>query len=119
VDEELRFLRPNVIVEPLVDGFYAWSHTGAPVQAAMNLAFLQVPLLESYLQSQISGTRSCRRPGDLRHARPKLNSYFPRHAGKSTPGQATLSPPCPANGNPDAKPQVKPSLTPASPSSIT
>jgi L-ascorbate metabolism protein UlaG (beta-lactamase superfamily) len=45
------FLRPNVIVEPLVDGFYAWLHTVAPVQAAMNLAFLQVPLLESYLQS--------------------------------------------------------------------
>jgi L-ascorbate metabolism protein UlaG (beta-lactamase superfamily) len=49
--DELRFLRPDVIVEPLVDGFYAWLHTVAPVQAAMNLAFVQVPLLESYLQS--------------------------------------------------------------------
>jgi len=45
------FLRQDVIVEPLVDGFYAWLHTVAPVQAAMNLAFSQVPLLESYLQS--------------------------------------------------------------------
>lgn len=45
------FLRPDVIVEPLTDGFYAWLYTVAPVQAAMNLAFLQVPLLESYLQS--------------------------------------------------------------------
>jgi L-ascorbate metabolism protein UlaG (beta-lactamase superfamily) len=51
VGEELRFLRPDVIIEPLVDGFYAWLHTVAPVQAAMNLAFVQVPLLESYLQS--------------------------------------------------------------------
>jgi hypothetical protein len=49
--DEPRFLRPNVIIEPLVDRFYAWLHTVAPVQAAMNLAFLQVPLLESYLQS--------------------------------------------------------------------
>jgi L-ascorbate metabolism protein UlaG (beta-lactamase superfamily) len=48
---EARFLRQDVIVEPLVDGFYAWLHTVAPVQAAMNLAFSQVPLLESYLQS--------------------------------------------------------------------
>src|ERR1700735_700064 len=48
---EPRFLRQDVIVEPLVDGFYAWLHTVAPVQAAMNLAFSQVPLLESYLQS--------------------------------------------------------------------
>ncbi|MER7000246.1 MBL fold metallo-hydrolase [Streptomyces sp. NPDC000410] len=49
-DEQL-FLRSKVIVEPLVDRFFAWPHTVAPVQAAMNLAFLQVPLLESYLQS--------------------------------------------------------------------
>jgi L-ascorbate metabolism protein UlaG (beta-lactamase superfamily) len=48
---ESLYLRPNVIIEPLVDKFYAWMHTVAPVQACMNLAFLQVPLLESYLQS--------------------------------------------------------------------
>jgi L-ascorbate metabolism protein UlaG (beta-lactamase superfamily) len=51
MESEQRFLRPDVIIEPLVDGFYAWLHTVAPVQATMNLAFLQVPLLESYLQS--------------------------------------------------------------------
>jgi L-ascorbate metabolism protein UlaG (beta-lactamase superfamily) len=49
--DETRFLRPDAIIEPLVDGFYGWMHTVAPVQAAMNLANLQVPLLESYLQS--------------------------------------------------------------------
>jgi Diiron non-heme beta-hydroxylase N-terminal domain len=31
------FLRPDVIVEPLVDGFYTRPHTVAPAQAAMNL----------------------------------------------------------------------------------
>jgi L-ascorbate metabolism protein UlaG (beta-lactamase superfamily) len=46
-----KFLRPDVIIEPLVDGFYAWLLAMAPVQAAMNLAFVQVPLLQSYLQS--------------------------------------------------------------------
>jgi L-ascorbate metabolism protein UlaG (beta-lactamase superfamily) len=56
------FLRPNVIIEPLVDGCYAWLHTVAPVQAAMNLAFLQVPLLESYLQSPQVHIRSSRNP---------------------------------------------------------
>ncbi|MCQ9178588.1 MBL fold metallo-hydrolase [Streptomyces sp. IBSBF 2953] len=49
-DEKL-FLRSNAIIEPLVDRFFAWPYTVAPVQAAMNLAFLQLPLLESYLQS--------------------------------------------------------------------
>src|SRR4051812_22558217 len=57
-----RFLRPNVIVEPLVDGFYAWFHTVAPVQAAMNLAFLQAPLLESYLEDPSVHTAASRNP---------------------------------------------------------
>lgn len=51
MDHEAGFLRPDAIIEPLVDGFYGWLHTVAPVQAAMNLALVQVPLLESYLQS--------------------------------------------------------------------
>jgi L-ascorbate metabolism protein UlaG (beta-lactamase superfamily) len=51
MSDEQVFLRPNVIVEPLVDNFFAWLHTVAPVQAAMNLAYLHVPLLESYVQS--------------------------------------------------------------------
>jgi len=51
VSDEPKFLRPNVIIEPLADRFYATLLTVAPVQAAMNLAFLQVPMLESYLQS--------------------------------------------------------------------
>jgi L-ascorbate metabolism protein UlaG (beta-lactamase superfamily) len=51
VGDEAIFLRPDAIIEPLVDRFYGWMHTVAPVQAAMNLALVQVPLLESYLQS--------------------------------------------------------------------
>ncbi len=51
MSDEAKFLRPDAIIEPLVDGFYAWAYTVAPVQAAMNLAFVQIPLLESYLQS--------------------------------------------------------------------
>ncbi len=51
MNDEPRYLRPDVIIEPLVDRFYAWLHVVSPVQAAMNLAFVQVPLLESYVQS--------------------------------------------------------------------
>jgi L-ascorbate metabolism protein UlaG (beta-lactamase superfamily) len=56
------FLRADVIAEPLVDGFYAWLHTVAPVQAAMNLAFLQVPMLESYLASPQVHVNASRNP---------------------------------------------------------
>src|SRR5215831_6977996 len=60
MDDEARFLRPDAIIEPLADGFYGWLHTIAPVQAAMNLAFVHVPLLESYLQSpQVHINASC------------------------------------------------------------
>jgi L-ascorbate metabolism protein UlaG (beta-lactamase superfamily) len=57
-----RFLRSNVIIEPLVDRFYATLQTMAPVQSAMHLAFLQVPLLESYLQSPRVHVNACRNP---------------------------------------------------------
>jgi L-ascorbate metabolism protein UlaG (beta-lactamase superfamily) len=62
MDDEPKFLRPNVIIEPLVDRFYAWLHSVAPVQSAMNLAFLQVPLLESYLQSPQVHVNASRNP---------------------------------------------------------
>lgn len=59
---EPTFLRSNVIVEPLADRFYASLHTIAPVQAAMNLAFLQVPMLESYLRSPQVHINASRNP---------------------------------------------------------
>jgi L-ascorbate metabolism protein UlaG (beta-lactamase superfamily) len=51
VNDEPVFLRSNAIIEPLVDRFYAWMHIVAPAQASMNLAKVQVPLLESYIQN--------------------------------------------------------------------
>jgi L-ascorbate metabolism protein UlaG (beta-lactamase superfamily) len=62
VDGEKAFLRPDVIIEPLADRFYAWLHTMAPVQAAMNLASVQLPLLESYLQSPQIHINASRNP---------------------------------------------------------
>jgi L-ascorbate metabolism protein UlaG (beta-lactamase superfamily) len=60
--DDLRYLHSNVIIEPLVDRFYAWLYTVAPVQGAMNLAYLQVPLLESYLQSPQVHINASRNP---------------------------------------------------------
>lgn len=62
MNDEARFLRSDAIIEPLVDGFYGWLHTVAPVQAAMNLALVQVPLLESYLQSPQVHINASRNP---------------------------------------------------------
>jgi L-ascorbate metabolism protein UlaG (beta-lactamase superfamily) len=62
MNDDLSFLRSDAILEPLVDGFYAWAHTVPPVQASMNLAFVQVPMLESYLQSPQVHINACRNP---------------------------------------------------------
>ena len=51
MNEERLFLRPNTIIEPLVDRFYASMYATAPVTATMSLAFRWIPMLESYLQA--------------------------------------------------------------------
>lgn len=43
------FVKPNIRIEGLVNRFAAWLHLITPVQGAMNLANVQVPLLDSYL----------------------------------------------------------------------
>jgi L-ascorbate metabolism protein UlaG (beta-lactamase superfamily) len=48
VNDEPVFLASHTIIEPLVDRFPAWLHLVAPAPAAVNLARVQVPLLESY-----------------------------------------------------------------------
>lgn len=43
------YLDPAVKMEPLVCGWVAWSHLLSPAQAAMNVAFRYLPLLESFV----------------------------------------------------------------------
>lgn len=45
------YLRPNVMVEPLVDQWYAWSHLLSPATAAMNIAHRHLKIMESYVQA--------------------------------------------------------------------
>ena len=44
-------LSPDVVVEPLVGRWYAWTHLIAPATAALNVAFRHVPQLESFVAS--------------------------------------------------------------------
>jgi L-ascorbate metabolism protein UlaG (beta-lactamase superfamily) len=45
------YLKPNVIIEPLVDRWYAWSHLISPATAAMNIVGRHLKIMNSYLQS--------------------------------------------------------------------
>jgi L-ascorbate metabolism protein UlaG (beta-lactamase superfamily) len=43
------YLKPNVVFEPLVDRWYAWSHLISPATNAMNIVGRQMAIMDSYL----------------------------------------------------------------------
>ncbi|QHS63323.1 MBL fold metallo-hydrolase [Chitinophaga agri] len=51
MQEQLYYLRPNVVMEPLVDNWYAWSHLISPATAAMNIVGRHMTIMESYMMA--------------------------------------------------------------------
>ncbi|MBC9912783.1 MBL fold metallo-hydrolase [Chitinophaga varians] len=49
MNNELVFLKPNVVVEPLIDSWYAWPHLISPATAALNIVKRHLDIFESYL----------------------------------------------------------------------
>lgn len=45
------YLRSDVKVEPLVHGWYAWTHLVSPAQRALNFAYRYIPLLQSFVKN--------------------------------------------------------------------
>lgn len=45
------YLKPNVVLEPLVDKWYAWSHLISPATAAMNIVSRHLTIIDSYLSA--------------------------------------------------------------------
>jgi L-ascorbate metabolism protein UlaG (beta-lactamase superfamily) len=45
------YLKPNVVIEPLVDKWYAWSHLISPATAAMNITGRHLKIMNSYIQA--------------------------------------------------------------------
>ena len=48
---ELLYLRQNVVVEPLYDSWYAWSHLVSPATAAMNVYGRHLKIIDSYIMA--------------------------------------------------------------------
>ncbi|MBC9718903.1 MBL fold metallo-hydrolase [Streptomyces sp. TRM66268-LWL] len=48
--DELLYVKPNIRIEGLLNRFCAWLHVYAPVPAAMNLASLHMPMLDSFVE---------------------------------------------------------------------
>lgn len=46
-----KYLKPNVVIEPLFDSWYAWSHLISPATAAMNVTGRHLKIMSSYIQA--------------------------------------------------------------------
>jgi len=49
--EEKFYLRPNVQMEPLVGQWPAWPHLIPPATLAMNIAYLQLKVMKSFIMA--------------------------------------------------------------------
>lgn len=45
------YLKPNVVIEPLIDSWYAWTHLISPATAALNMVKRHMEIIDSYLQN--------------------------------------------------------------------
>ncbi len=56
------YLRPNIVVEPLVHHWYAWSHLIAPATAARNATERHLRIMDSFLQSPAAHAAAVKNP---------------------------------------------------------
>ncbi len=49
--EQKWYAKPNLVIEPLYDRWYAWSHLISPATAAMNIKERHLKIMSSYIQS--------------------------------------------------------------------
>jgi L-ascorbate metabolism protein UlaG (beta-lactamase superfamily) len=56
------FLKPNLVAEPLVDGWYAWAHLIPPATLARNLTGRHLKIMESYIQAPETHESAAKNP---------------------------------------------------------
>jgi hypothetical protein len=59
------YLKPNVVVEPLFNQWYAWSHLIAPSTAAMNIANSHLKIMKSYVAAPQVHAQAVKNPAML------------------------------------------------------
>ncbi len=50
-DQDLVYVASNLVIEPLVDSWYAWTHLISPATAALNIKKRHLKIMESYVQN--------------------------------------------------------------------
>jgi L-ascorbate metabolism protein UlaG (beta-lactamase superfamily) len=55
-------LKSDVVIEPLIERWYAWSHLVSPATAALNVPFRHLTLLESFVSAPDIHAAACKNP---------------------------------------------------------
>jgi L-ascorbate metabolism protein UlaG (beta-lactamase superfamily) len=56
------YLRPDVIVEPLINQWYAWLQLLSPATAALNVKKRHIPVMTSFINSPLMHVAACKNP---------------------------------------------------------
>src|ERR1700722_20353588 len=59
------YLKPNKVVEPLVEGWYAWAHLIPPATAARNMTERHMRIMDSYIESPETHEAAAKNPALL------------------------------------------------------
>ena len=51
MEEQKYYLKPNLVIEPLIEKWYAWSHLISPATAAMNIVGRHLKIMDSYIMA--------------------------------------------------------------------
>jgi L-ascorbate metabolism protein UlaG (beta-lactamase superfamily) len=62
MENKLMYLKPNVVMEPLIDSWYAWTHLVSPATAAMNIAKRHMEIINSYLENPLVHQQAVQNP---------------------------------------------------------
>src|ERR1700743_1774681 len=60
-----QYLKPNILVEPLVDGWYVWAHLIPPATLARNITERHVRIMDSYIAAPESHQAAVKNPALL------------------------------------------------------
>ncbi len=56
------YLKPNVVIEPLLDKWYAWSHLISPATGAMNITGRHLKIMDSYIKAPAAHAAAVKNP---------------------------------------------------------
>jgi L-ascorbate metabolism protein UlaG (beta-lactamase superfamily) len=59
---EKRYLKPNLVLEPLFDKWYAWPHLISPATSAMNIVGRHLKIMDSYIEAPKMHQAAARNP---------------------------------------------------------